>query len=492
MPKAEPKMLRVLFLAAEADPLIKVGGLGDVAGSLPRTLRQLDVARSAGYKLDVRIVIPFHHAIRSKVINPRRVASFSIPRADGPMDGQVLQVEFDGVPVYLIDGPPFRAEMPVYLYDTPLDGDRYTFFSLAALEAAAQVGFRPDIIHANDWHTSMALYALKLGIRQDDFFDDTRSMLTVHNLPFMGGGSGPALKAYGLPATRKRTLPQWARHFPLPLGLLSADHITTVSPTYSAEILTPEFGCGLQDFLRSRSSTISGVLNGLDQSAWDPATDTALVQNYSPETLELRRANKQALLAEFELSSAADVPLFILIGRMDPQKGVDLALEAFEMVDDLPWQAIVLGTGDPLLEAQCRQLEARYPDRLRAAIRFDARLSRRMYAGGDILLMPSRYEPCGLAQMIGMRYGCIPLARATGGLQDTIQDHQDAAQSTGFLFGAPKASELAAAMRRAHAQWQSPETWQAMQHNGMQQDFSWERSAEEYARLYIEMIGVKE
>jgi starch synthase len=485
-PKSENKVLRILFLGAEADPFIKVGGLGDVTGSLPRSLRSLDSGLAGGYTLDVRLAIPYHYAIHPKVTDSELITEFTLRRGRGVLRGEAFQTEAGGVPVYLIHGPPFEEETPVYLYDTPLDGDRYTFFSLGALKTVEQIGWQPDIIHANDWHTAMALYALCIKQGVKGYFSHTSKIITVHNLPFMGGGSAKALKAYGLPASRSEDLPKWARHFPLPLGLLSADQITAVSPTYAQEIMTPEFGCGLQDFLQSRSDRISGILNGLDMDAWDPTTDPAIPQKFGVDTLEQRHANKTALLNEFDLDPAGDVPLFILIGRMDAQKGVDLALESFRQISDRPWQAILLGTGDPLLEASSRDLERSFPDRVRAAIRFDAGLARRMYAGADSLIMPSRYEPCGLAQMIAMRYGCIPIARATGGLKDTIVDSTNDNLATGILFEAAIVSELTAALSRAISLFEDSAKWQKLQRNGMQQDFSWERSASAYAQLYVQ------
>jgi starch synthase len=227
----------------------------------------------------------------------------------------------------------------------------------------------------------------------------------------------------------------------------------------------------------------------LDESAWDPASDGALAVNFNRDTLDTRVANKQALLHEFNLPPNLDLPLLILIGRMDRQKGVDLALQALRQVSGLPWQAVLLGTGDPTLETAARQLEAEFPYRVRAVIRFDAKLSRQMYAGGDLLLMPSRYEPCGLAQMIAMRYGCLPLARATGGLRDTVLDTAAPENSTGFLFEDASAEALAAALRRALSAYTHKENWRARQLCGMRQNFSWQRSAETYTNIYHRLLS---
>jgi starch synthase len=273
------------------------------------------------------------------------------------------------------------------------------------------------------------------------------------------------------------------------MGMSAADILSTVSPTYAREILTPEFGSGLQDFLQLRAGTLYGILNGLDDKMWDPETDPAIAQNYNLDTLSRRAANKTALRKEVNLDGKADMPLLVLIGRMDRQKGVDLALEALRQISDLPWQCVLLGTGDAVLQAAAQKLEVDMPGRMRSVLRFDAKFSRRMYAGGDMLIMPSRYEPCGLAQMIAMRYGCVPVARATGGLVDSISDLDDPAESTGFLFKEASAEALAVSLRRALAAYADPAAWQARQMCGMQQDFRWQRSAQAYAQIYAKMIA---
>jgi starch synthase len=485
--QVDDKNLRVLFVASEADPLIKVGGLGDVTGSLPRTLRSLSVEQTGGYHLDVRLVIPFFSAIANRVKNIQLVATFDVQTPDGLVAAEAYETAVGDLPVYLIAGDPIPKEGGVYSLDTRKDGEKFAFFSLAVLELARALDWQPDILHAHDWHTAISVRALHQRRETDPFFARTRSIFTVHNLPFMGAGTDTALEAYGIAAVQDERLPEWGAYQPLPMALSTADLITTVSPTYAREILTPEFGCGLQDFLQERAADVSGILNGLDEQAWDPATDPALAERFTQDSLELRQANKQALLKEFSLPPNMDLPLLILISRMDWQKGVDLALDALRMVAGLPWQAILLGNGDPGLEASVRQLEAEFPYRVRAAIRFDTQLSRRMYAGGDMLLMPSRYEPCGLAQMIGMRYGCIPVARATGGLRDTVIDSQSPDSSTGFLFEKSTPEALAAALRRALTAFQDRQGWQARQRFGMRQDFSWERSALTYTQIYIKL-----
>jgi starch synthase len=307
----------------------------------------------------------------------------------------------------------------------------------------------------------------------------------------MGAGTQAAFDLFGLPPSRYPRLPWWGRKFPLALGLQAADRIVAVSPTYAQEILTPEFGCGLENLLKTRHKSVSGIVNGLDQESWDPATDPYIPVNFDVASLNRRKQNKTALIKEFSLDPDPKTPLLILISRMDQQKGVDLAVEGLSQSIRGKWQAILLGTGDPKLEEACRQLEKDHPERIRAAIRFDAKLSRRMYAGADILLMPSRYEPCGLAQMMAMRYGCVPLARATGGLQDTIIDAFSSKElGTGFLFKPATSTALADALRRALKVFENQERWAKIQERGMRRDFSWEKSALQYVNLYRNLLGI--
>lgn len=478
-----PERLNVLFLSAEADPFVKVGGLGDVAGSLPAALRDLE----AEVEVDVRVVLPLHGGVDRDSLGLKPVAALTIYHANGMLIAEALRTEHEGVPIYFISGPLIPQEGPVYSSDAQADGRKYAFFSLAALELARVLEWQPDVLHANDWHTALAVYWVALN-RDDDYFQDTATLLEVHNLPYLGAGAELALKGFGLPPAEETDLPPWARGLPLPLGLMSADHIVTVSPGYAREILTPEFGSGLEAFLASRADSVSGILNGIDLARWDPATDPHLEANYTRASLPMRAQNKEALQAEFGLEASAETPLLGMVTRMDHQKGVDLALEALRRVGDLEWQAVILGTGDPDLEAAARQLEADLPDRVRAVIGFDPRLARRIYAGADAVLIPSRYEPCGLAQMIAMRYGSVPIGRATGGLRDTIQDYHESDGGTGFLFSEAEAGALENALRRAVEVYHDKRRWPWLQRRGMQQDFSWERSARKYLDLYRSLV----
>ena len=478
------KTLKVLFLAAEADPLVKVGGLGDVAGSLPQALRALSSEQSGSVRVDVRLLLPYHDAVRQKLPSPELLFTFPVESKTGVLTAEVYHSEVSGVPVYLIGGEPI-ANSPVYSPDSAADGRKYVFFSVAALGLMDRLEWKPEIVHANDWHTALVVYLLSLRRKASPAASHPKTVFTMHNLPFMGAGTEAAFDNYGIPPSRYSRVPWWGKKFPLPLAVQTADRVTTVSETYAQEILTPEFGCGLEKLLQTRHKVVSGIVNGLDMDAWDPANDPRLPAPFSAEKLSQRAANKSALAHEFDLDPDPAIPLLVLVSRMDQQKGVDLAVEGLASLAKRPWQAILLGTGNPELEEACRKLEKAHPSRVRAAIRFDVNLSRRMYAGGDILLMPSRYEPCGLAQMMAMRYGCIPLARATGGLQDTISDVSAHPESgTGFLFKPATAAAFAGALARALALFPDQGAWQKMQQRGMRQDFSWSKSALAYLRLY--------
>jgi starch synthase len=472
------KPLKILFLASEADPFVKVGGLGDVAGSLPYALRSL-----TSHKLDVRLVLPFHSSIRGEGLTLSREAVFNIRRNELEVPAQVFRTNIKGLPVYLISGAPITGSQKVYDPDPYADGEKYTFFSLAALQMARVFDWRPDIVHTNDWHTAAAVY--KVHQMQDDpFWNGVKTIFSVHNLGYMGAEAESILPAYGLPPIPEPLYPEWACRQPLPQALWAADEIIAVSPSYAQEIQTPEYGYGLETFLQSRRETVTGIVNGIDYRLWDPASDETLEQNFTADDLSARTANKTALKAQFNLNMDKDAPLLAMITRMDYQKGVDIALGALRQITDQPWQAILLGTGNAELEWQARQLEADFPNRIAAIIRFDAKLSRQIYAASDIILMPSRYEPCGLAQMIAMRYGAIPLARATGGLRDTIADGR-----TGFLFADSSPNVMAATLRRALKTFEKRSKWEEMQRIAMYEDFSWEKSAVKYAELYQQLVG---
>lgn len=473
--------IKILFLAAEADPFVKVGGLGDVAGSLPRALRELSPQAASELPLDVRLVLPFHPVLRSKVASLRPVPPFILARGGEEIMAQVFETSLQDMPVYLIGGGPVDTSGSVYSSNAELDAEKYVYFSLAALALTRQIGWHPDIVHANDWHTALAAYGLLVQHWQEGS-PRPASVITVHNLPYLGPDVNEMLDAYGIPLAQT-DLPAWARLKPLPLGLWAADAIVAVSTTYAQEMLSPDYGAGLQDFLKTRQATLTGILNGLDVDSFNPASDPEIAANFTGETLLERAANKLSLLEQVGLSTDLGVPLFGVVSRMDPQKGIDLVIKGLRKLAETPWQAIILGAGDPELETLARKLARDFPERVRLETKYDPRLARQIYAGADIFLMPSRYEPCGLSQMIAMRYGCVPVVRAVGGLHDTITDGE-----TGFVFVEPKLNSFMIAIQRALDAYRNHEKWVSIQLNGMSQDFSWTKSAEQYYSLYKKLL----
>jgi starch synthase len=470
------RTINVLFLAAEAEPFVKVGGLGDVAGALPRVLRSLS---NEDVKLDVRLALPYHPVVKAE--NPKPLGMFSIPRGDSEVGAEAFEASLDGMPVYLINGEPIRASGSVYSLDAKLDAEKYTFFSLAALELSNRVNWQPDVVHANDWHTALSVYA-NLTRRWEAGARHVAGVITLHNLPFMGPDVSALLDQYGVKLAQT-DLPEWARVMPLPLGLWASDAIVAVSPSYADEVLTPEFGCGLEEFLQHRRETLRGILNGIDVSSFDPATDPALGVNYDKESLEKRAANKGLLQNRLGLQRNPQIPLLAMVSRMDVQKGVDLAFAALKSLRKVEFQAVILGAGDPKLEEAARSLQSQFPERIKVEVRFDAGLARQIYAGADMLLMPSRYEPCGLSQMIAMRYGCVPIVRAAGGLKDTVEHGR-----TGFVFEKAHHMSLMGAIRAGIRAFSERGQWREIQRAGMARDFSWEASAREYLKLYLSLM----
>lgn len=468
--------INVLFLAAEAEPFVKVGGLGDVAGTLPRALRALSTEE---LKIDVRLVLPMHTVIKQAGLKPLGIYSF----ARGKVEVQVEAFEgaLDGMPVYFINGDPIRASGTVYSSNNKLDAEKYAFFSLAALELPRQINWSPNIIHCNDWHTALAAYG-NLVKRWEDRKNRVASLVTVHNLPFLGPDVKEILESYEVPLANT-DLPDWARVLPMPLGLWASDKIVAVSPTYAEEILHEEFGSGLQDFFRNRTDNLCGILNGLDTASFDPQTDPVITSRFSADDLSARRLNKSALQEKLGLPVIDEVPLLGMVSRMDQAKGIDIALKGLRMMRKSNWQLVILGAGDPKLEDAAKKLQELLPERVRVETRYDAALARQIYAGSDIFLMPSRYEPCGISQMIAMRYGSVPLVRAVGGLHDTVTDSE-----TGFVFVDKKVKSFNDTLRRALQTYLQRSRWENLQKAGMAQDFSWTRSAQKYVDLYRKLI----
>ncbi|HET7010645.1 MAG TPA: glycogen/starch synthase [Anaerolineales bacterium] len=464
--------MNILFLIAEATPWVKVGGLGDVGGELPHALRRL------GH--DVRVFLPAYPG--SSLPRGEPALRLDLPRGKETLAVGIYESQSGGEKIYAVDGDPVRWASGVY-GDPMADAEKFLFWTMAALEACRVQDWRPDIVHAHDWHAALALVRLSELRRREPFWSTAAGILTIHNLGHLGAGSDALWNVYGLKPLAADDLPEWARTLPLPQGIAAADRLSTVSPTYAEQIRTPELGVGLNAFIEARASRLKGILNGLDLASWNPWRDPSVRYRFSSRRLEPRDKNRTALRRELGLPDEPDTPLLGFIGRLDPQKGLDLALAALETRFSSNWQFVLIGTGRWELARQATGFATAHAGRARFLERHDAPLSRRIFAGADILLVPSRYEPCGLVQMIGMRYGCIPVVHNTGGLRDTVVDYR-LPDSTGFVFDAPDPEALAHAIDRALETHSDKRRWRALQRRAMARDHSWESSARQYVDLY--------
>ena len=472
----------VLFASAEMSPLAKVGGLGDVAGSLPRALRQ----RGA----NVRVALPMHSAIDRTLYTPRKVLDdVKVPWPKGEPRVDVWMTDVREVPVYLIEHGGYFDRANVYGFDD--DTERFLFFCDALLAAAPHLGFRPEVVHAQDWHSALLLSRLANLASSGDHHPwlDAGRVYTIHNLALQGSFDSGFAHQNRIGASElvaPKGVDPGITYSAMAQGILHADRLNTVSDTYAQEILTLEYGAGLDPLLRARSEALSGIVNGIDYEEFDPETDPHIAAHYNAGSIAPRAENKRALQVEAGLPSRGETPLFGVVTRLWAQKGIDLVVEAFDgLLASRDAQLAVLGTGDESVHESLRALHARYPDRVKVWLEFNPALGQRVYAGCDVFLMPSRYEPCGLGQLISLRYGAVPLVRRTGGLADTVEDASlDLSSGTGFVFGPAEAGALREACERATDAYAHREAWMALQVRGMRQDWSWARAAGQYIELY--------
>jgi starch synthase len=474
--------LKVLLLSAEVVPFAKTGGLADVAGSLPKAIQAL------GH--DVRVAMPRYGRIRPDQFNLKRMLdTYPVPMDNHTEPSELMQTALDGdVPVYMVESARYFDRDGIYMY--PDDAERFIFFCRSALEAVKRLDWRPDIIHCHDWHTALVPNWLKTIYGDDQFFAHTASVYTIHNLAYQGVFGYRVLEIAGIDEYGFIVHPDIIDlnevvDF-MGRGIYFADVINAVSETYAREILTPEFGEKLDPLLRDRHDRLFGVLNGIDLDDFNPATDSYLETNYSLETLDQRQENKQRLQREAGLRQDPSAPLVGIIARLTDQKGFDLITPIVEaLLQHLGAQFVLLGTGEQRYHDFFARLSDRFPAQAGVFLTFNASLARRIYAGSDLFLMPSRFEPCGLGQMIAMRYGSVPVVRAVGGLADTVRDFDPATgEGTGFVFEAYKPMALYAALVRALETYRHRDIWREIQVRCMQQDFSWETSARKYVELY--------
>jgi len=484
------KSLSVLFLSPEAAPFAKTGGLADVAGSLPDALKRQGV--------DVRVGMPFYRVAREGgFLNRPLFSGLEVPLGSALLKGNVVEASTKkGVPVYLFeredlfDRPNLYATSEGDYYDNL---ERFAYFSRAALLFAKRMGTPIDVIHCHDWQTGLVPAYLKTLYQGDPFFTKTVTLFTIHNIGYQGLFPEDKLAVCGLPpeSFQSEGVEYWGRISLLKAGMVYADALTTVSPAYAREIQTPEFGLGMEGILQKRSAQLYGILNGADYAVWSPERDPDIPYPYDPGCLREKDKNKEALLDELGLKDDfKDRPLFGMISRLSAQKGSDLLVQVMEDMVGLGAGVVILGAGEETYQTLLEKAARRNPDAVSLRIGFDESLAHRIMAGVDMLLIPSLYEPCGLTQMYALRYGTVPVVRATGGLDDTIVPFDpETKQGNGFKFGPYTPEALMEAVREAVRLYHESATWKILMTNAMKEDFSWDRSAQRYVELYQSIIS---
>lgn len=466
--------MKILFCAAEVSPLAKVGGLADVVGSLPKALAKV------GH--EVRIVMPHYGLVDERVHIATPVGeAFTITAMQTQEPLKISSTTLDGkLPIYLVQSNTYFARQAIY--GEVDDLERFLFFSQAILALPERLDWQPDIIHCHDWHTALvALWAHKLG-------RPSATVFTIHNLAYQGAFDNLFLARSGLHddfLQAQKVFPSLPLNM-MSLGILYSDVITTVSQTYAQEILTPEYGAGMDPLLSYRKDQLRGIVNGIDYTEFDPSTDPYIAANYDSSRLQLKAINKTALQKRVGFPHSDQVPLIGMVSRLDEQKGFDILGEALDSIlSETSAQIVILGKGREVYQQLMQGLASRYPDRLAVIIDFDNPLAHLIYAGADFFLMPSQFEPCGLGQMIAIRYGTIPIVRRTGGLAETVLDlPADLGSGRGFVFEAYDSQALVEVVKRAAAAFSNREVWHRVMARIMHADFSWEASAKKYEEVY--------
>jgi starch synthase len=481
--------MNVLFAASEAEPFAKTGGLADVVGSLPKALRQQGV--------DARVVMPLYGFLDYNRFHLSHLFSFRFPRSVGTADVHVHTTIYDGVPFYFVQSwPQFGSEAQVYggwEWDSP----RYIFLSQIAMAVAWELrvrsGWFPDIFHVHDWHTGLLPFLVEIS-RGDPNWAKVGTMLTIHNMAYQGEYVGGWLYQLGIPARQQPDLVyQDKTDNLLGIGIAYADLVTTVSPRYAIEIQYPYMGYGLDGLIRTRLGDLRGILNGIDTDKLNPATDPAIAVNYDASNFaELRHHNKRELQMRMQLAVRDDIPVIGLVSRLEWQKGIDLILPAMRrLLRGREVQFVGLGSGSAHYNYEMSRLASEFPDQARMTVQYNAELAQAIYAGCDLFLMPSYFEPCGIGQMVAMRYGALPLVRETGGLADTVVNYDNGSgeTGTGFVFNWTEADALYNTLSWAvNTYLNRKDAWRQMQRRAMQTDFSWANSARQYIDLYQQII----
>ena len=472
--------MKVCFIAAEAAPFVKVGGLGDVIGSLPKSLRELGV--------DARVILPLYSSIDRERFGLKYKAYQFVDLGWRHSYCGIFETEVDGVPCYFVDNEQYFNRDSIYGQID--DGERFAFFSKAALEILPALDFKPDVVNVNDWHTALSvIYLDVLKSREAEFYKDMKSVLSIHNIEFQGRFNPYEMgNLFGLENKYFDALIYNGDVNLLKGAIQLADRVNTVSETYAREILDPYFSYGLDKILTVEQGKLRGILNGIDVDKFNPKTDPMIPVNYDLKTFEDKVQNKLAFQKEMDLEVNADIPLIGMVTRLTHQKGIDLILQASEEILKTGAQLVILGTGDAHYESALRSLEHYRHDRVRSILLFSNEMSAKIYAASDLFLMPSKTEPCGLSQLISMRYGTVPVVHRVGGLRDTVIPFTGV-EGNGFTFESFQAGDMMDTIYRAvTCFYQSPDEWKQIIKNNLQKDVSWEQSAKKYLDLYHEVV----
>ncbi len=468
------KQIKILFASAECLPFFKSGGLGDVAGSLPGYV--------SGTNYDIRVILPKLSQIPEKYTKKMEfMTSFGVPLSWRICHCGLFRLRLKGMTYYFLDNEYYFHRSSAYgEFD---DGERYAFFCRAALESLQRIDFMPDILHAHDWQSALAVVYLKYKYGLVPEYCGIKTVFTIHNIQYQGIYDKAILgDVFDIPNSDEAVLEYDGCINLMKGAIVCADRITTVSPTYAKEILSPQFSHGLHYVLEQNKGKIIGILNGIDTSYYNPASDTELYANYSARSLKGKRADKEELQKLMGLPADPDIPVLAVISRLVDHKGIDLITLAADDILQKEVQLIVLGTGDSYYEQFFACLAERYPRKAAVRFAFDKALAKKIYAGADIFLMPSRSEPCGLAQMIASRYGTVPLVRETGGLYDSIRDVGCPGGGNGYTFAPYSVWELYQAVGRALEGYSRKESWEVLVKTVMKWDFSWKKSARQYIK----------
>ncbi|TRZ37210.1 glycogen synthase GlgA [Niallia circulans] len=479
--------MKVMFAVSECVPFIKSGGLADVAGSLPKELVKQGT--------EVTVIMPKYRDIPEKYLGDlEKVMDFRVQVGWRNQYCGIEKLQQDGITFYFIDNEYYFNRQGLYGYFD--DGERFSFFNRAVLESLSYLSYYPDIIHCHDWHTAMIPFMLNVDYKWRREYSQIKTVFTIHNLQFQGimprGALGDMLNINDDHFTTDQLEFYGNVNF-MKAALIASDKVTTVSPTYMNEIQTDYYGEKLNQLLELRQSDLTGIINGIDEEVYNPATDDVIIQNYSNTNISGKVQNKLHIQKLFGLKEDESIPVISMITRLTSQKGLELVRHVFHEIMEENVQFIVLGTGDPEFENFFREMEFKYPDKCKAYIGFDENLAHKLYAGADLFLMPSKFEPCGLGQLIALQYGNIPIVRETGGLNDTVFSYNEATNSgNGFSFTNFNAHDMLYTIRRALNIYEDKDVWSTIVKNAMTMDNSWAQSAFKYNQLYAELISRSE